>query len=761
MHKAVAALAVVFLAAHLASLPITLEDLDSVNFAFGVRHFDVAQHQPHPPGYPAFIALGKLATGVCAALGVTAPEARGLAVWSALAGALLIPILYWLFAALEGGVRPGSGRGLIPDRHRPLIAALIALTSPLAWFTALRPLSDMIGLTAAMGAVAALAIATTPDAAGRFAGRTGLLTAGALLAGLALGFRVQTGALTLPFLAWTLVSRWPALPARSRIAAAAAAATGVLLWAVPLVVASGGLSAYLTALGSQAGEDFSGVVMVWTNRTVRVAVFAVLHTLVFPWDSPVLAGFVLSIAAAGAGVLLVRRAFRPLMLLVVIFGPYAIFHLLLQETVTIRYALPLVPPVAYLAAVTFAEARALAAATALAAVVTCSLWLAAPAAVAFGRTPSPVFGLLADLRGQSLDGEPVTAMHRRIWSESRRARQWVGGIPGRLLPSPRDYEWLEMTRQWREGFRGTTWFLADPRRTDLALIDSRSGSMRPYRWPFESAVYVGGTRPDEIDWRAYQAPGWFLERGWALTPEIAGVTERDGWGPHIRPSDGWIRRRPGAAAMVLGGRHLGGAGDTDAKIAVSIDGRPVAELTTGPGFFVRFVDLPAGALAGSDSSYAHLTVAAAGVNGARAPRVGLEQFDVQDAGEVVFGFGEGWHEPEYNPRTARSWRWMGNRAVVEVRNAGRPVVLRVRGEAPRHYFDSAPEFTISAGGQPLARFTPFDDFSFEVAVPAAALAGDGRIVLESSLAFVAGEREGTADQRRLGLKMYSLEVRAR
>ena len=48
--------------------PPTLEDLDSVNFALGVRHFDVAQHQPHPPGYPLFIALGKVGTS-CRALG--------------------------------------------------------------------------------------------------------------------------------------------------------------------------------------------------------------------------------------------------------------------------------------------------------------------------------------------------------------------------------------------------------------------------------------------------------------------------------------------------------------------------------------------------------------------------------------------------------------------------------------------------------------------------------------------------------------------
>ncbi|PYR44329.1 MAG: hypothetical protein DMF93_00685, partial [Acidobacteria bacterium] len=42
--------AFLFAAFHLPYLPASLEDLDSVNFALGVRRFDVAQHQPHPPG---------------------------------------------------------------------------------------------------------------------------------------------------------------------------------------------------------------------------------------------------------------------------------------------------------------------------------------------------------------------------------------------------------------------------------------------------------------------------------------------------------------------------------------------------------------------------------------------------------------------------------------------------------------------------------------------------------------------------------------
>src|SRR4029078_4194286 len=72
-----------FLALHLALLPRTLEDLDSINFALGVRHFDVAHHQPHPPGYPVYIALSKASTASLRALGIDAAAPRGLAFWSA------------------------------------------------------------------------------------------------------------------------------------------------------------------------------------------------------------------------------------------------------------------------------------------------------------------------------------------------------------------------------------------------------------------------------------------------------------------------------------------------------------------------------------------------------------------------------------------------------------------------------------------------------------------------------------------------------
>ena len=64
--------------------------------------------------------------------------------------------------------------------------------------------------------------------------------AGALLAALSVGFRSQMALLTGPLLLLVLVLR-----RRHALAMIAAGAAGVLIWAVPLIVLSGGLARYL------------------------------------------------------------------------------------------------------------------------------------------------------------------------------------------------------------------------------------------------------------------------------------------------------------------------------------------------------------------------------------------------------------------------------------------------------------------------------------------------------------------------------------
>jgi Protein O-mannosyl-transferase TMEM260-like len=757
LRKSLAAIAVAFLAAHLWFLPPTLEDIDSINFALGVADFDVAKHQPHPPGYPVFIGLSKASTSMLRSVRVPHPEVRGLAVWSAIAGATLAFSVFALFQALVS-VRPDSTR-----RRMAFCATLVVLMSPLFWFTALRPLSDMAGLAVAVGAQALIVSVLTG-----LSGPSALMWGG-LLSGLAIGIRSQTALLTLPLLVLALLLPRSGLRPQNRFAAVGAAALGVLVWAVPLIVASGGLSEYARALGSQAGEDFSGVVMLWTTRTKAAALDAATYSFLWPWGHPI-AGIVVTLGAL-AGVIRILWAMpRALGLLLVAYVPYAVFHLLFQETITVRYALPLVVPVAFLTMCALDWGRGTGAVLGTTALVAWSTALWVPSTLAYGSRSSPTFRALMEAAGPGVglaSQGRVVGLH----AVARRAVDWlqltgsVSGagdrfMPRRVLRAPHGQEWLTLVEQWRGEPASQIMFVADPRRTDLALIDA--AARRPpleFRWGFLEPPFVGGTRPGDTDLYALAPPGWMLDRGWALTAEVAGVTARDGFGPHRKPSVAWIRGRADAATLLVGGRHLGAATDPPVKVALSLNGTPLDSIEVKPGFFFRRLELQPGSLAGT--GYLPLAVSSSMTDGSsRVIAVGLEQFDLQGPGVPMVGLEEGWYEPEYNPRTARSWRWTAEKATLWVRPVGRNVTLTLSGESPLKYYDAAPAVAVAVGDREIVRFNPSADFTQEIVLPADALAAaDGRVVISCDKFFVPAQRDGSPDQRHLALRMYSYSVK--
>ena len=121
---------------------------------------------------------------------------------------------------------------------------------------------------------------------GRVLPAGGMLLAGAMLCGVAAGVRVQTLLLTVPLLLAVLA--WPGtgLSLRDRSLAVGGALLGAVVWVVPLLAASGGLGGYLAALGTQAGEDFSGVVMLWTARRHGLRSTRWSNSFVWPWGAP-------------------------------------------------------------------------------------------------------------------------------------------------------------------------------------------------------------------------------------------------------------------------------------------------------------------------------------------------------------------------------------------------------------------------------------------------------------------------------------------
>jgi hypothetical protein len=723
-----AVLAIVFLAAHLPFLPASLEDLDSINFALGLRHFDVVRHQPHPPGYPVYIAIGKIVRAA------VPTEVKALSVLSTVAGALGVLALLALFSRIDQGW----------PRRWPMAAALVTMTSPLYWFTAARPLSDVPGLAVAL-AVQAFTLSA--------ADRPRLFAAG-VLAGVATGLRSQDAWLTVPLLVFVVLRR----PRDGRVPLCIGALAGFLagcaLWAVPLVALNGGPAAYWHALFVQGADDLAGVQMLWTTPTVRESVLALYYALVAPWAAWQVAAPVLVLAVSGVA-LMYRRAPGPLAVLGVAFGPYFLFDVLFQETVTTRYALPLVPPIAYLA-VRAASALPQGAGIGIAfgagmvnAVIACL------SMVGYSRAEAPAFRMLGDMRATAAIRPgtlPVLAMHSREDLDLRKPIQWVGSdMPAfaSRLPAPPRYEWLELVKYWNQGGRDAVWFVADPRRSDLALIDQVSGR-RSYVRSLTYPVLLGGVRPGDMDWYVVDPPGWYLGQGWALTPETAGVATRDRRDSSLTPIEGWIRRRDDSATIMLGGRNLARDGSS-VRMTVAIDDRSIETLLVSPGFFLHLTPLPRGVLAGA-GDYSRLSLSA------DRPGLAIEQFDAQSASRVVFGFAEGWHEHEYNPSTGRMWRWMSDRGIIRAHGDGHALTLSLTGETGP--FTSPSRVTVTVGGRILARWTVGHEFRVSARIPADALAGDQtEIAVETDQFFVPAERSWrTRDRRRLGLRVFDCQL---
>lgn len=196
-----------------------LYDLDSVNFALGMKRFDPGVHQPHPPGYFLYIGLGRL-------LNTVFHDANlALVVLSVLASCGAVIVIYEMTLDWFG---PMAAR----------FASVLFLLSPLAWF------HGVVALTYIVEAF--------------FSGLLGYLCwrvycgsqRSVLPASVILGLSAGVRPSSLLFLAPLFVFALRKVPSKERYKGLTALALTLVAWFVPMIWASGGLSAYLGALFS-------------------------------------------------------------------------------------------------------------------------------------------------------------------------------------------------------------------------------------------------------------------------------------------------------------------------------------------------------------------------------------------------------------------------------------------------------------------------------------------------------------------------------
>lgn len=208
------ALAAVLFAVTLASrIPLRsryLANGDSVNFALALEDYDLGPHQPHPPGYILYVALGRL-----------------FRLFFSDANTALVAISIIASAAAVAGIYI-LGRDIF-NRRTGLAAAALLLFSPLAWYYGEVALSYSLELP--------LVIALVWLLYQLLFHRRFLLTT-AMVLGIAGGFRQDVLIFLVPF--WLAGSL--SAGTRPMLKSWAVLALTVLAWLLPLIILAGGLS---------------------------------------------------------------------------------------------------------------------------------------------------------------------------------------------------------------------------------------------------------------------------------------------------------------------------------------------------------------------------------------------------------------------------------------------------------------------------------------------------------------------------------------
>lgn len=195
----------------------TLYQMDSVNFALGMRHFSPTLHQPHPPGYYLYIKLAQLVQH-----GLPNPNDALVAI--SIAASCLAAMLTYQLAHAWFGQRAAR------------CAGLLFVFSPLAWFHGTVALIYIVeaAMVALIGYWCWLV----------YRGRRDMMIPAAIAFGLAAGIRQSTALFLAPLLLLALRQAGT----RHALIAVAVGVLTVGAWFFPMLAESGGYTAYFTAL---------------------------------------------------------------------------------------------------------------------------------------------------------------------------------------------------------------------------------------------------------------------------------------------------------------------------------------------------------------------------------------------------------------------------------------------------------------------------------------------------------------------------------
>ncbi|HYK04600.1 MAG TPA: hypothetical protein VE974_22805 [Thermoanaerobaculia bacterium] len=300
---AVAIATVILALTRFAALSKTPWDWDEVLFSLALNDYNVGAHYPHPPGFPLYIVLGRIARIF------TDTDFHALQTINVIAGMLAFPVMYWV------------ARTFRIDFHGALAAGIVFAILPNVWFyggTAFSDVPAMILFLASVGAyMSSVAHAEDDPAARRYYLGALLLSAGVL-------FRPQNAVVAV--FPWTIATirfvrakRWgTVLGASLLIVALVAIGYGG-------AIAATGVDAYIAAF--QAHSAYIRIADAY-SAAVRPPLWEVALIQLDPYEAGKVSLLMNLLAAVAILDAAIRRKGRPALEVLLTFGPFFLFAML-------------------------------------------------------------------------------------------------------------------------------------------------------------------------------------------------------------------------------------------------------------------------------------------------------------------------------------------------------------------------------------------------------------------------------------------------
>lgn len=316
---ALLSLFVLCLVTRLYSIPASLWEWDDINFARALHDFNIPNHSPHPPGFPIFVAMGRLANVF------VNDDHRALVGVNLVFAVFLGPLLYLLF------------REILEDRLIAFCAALLSCFAPVLWVHATIARSD--GPTLGLGLIAMLLILR-----GRRSSRA--LIAGCAVLGIAMGVRVSVIPFVAPVLILVIIQRIRLREFKLIGACALAFIVAVLIWYVPMIVHTTWVE-YQKAMKVQSDYVWHNdpIWVPWITLEKRFSSFFLRI-----WGALWIAHVIYVLALIGS-ICLLKWNRRALGMMLLAFVPYLVFTFIFNTPMgAIVYSMPYIPFFAGLAA---------------------------------------------------------------------------------------------------------------------------------------------------------------------------------------------------------------------------------------------------------------------------------------------------------------------------------------------------------------------------------------------------------------------------